>query len=476
MFFSIFFTLSLFSFKINAFGATVTDTLSFYVGYFGGPYYEKAVFNWKELYDNLSLHEESYSYTNGERVAVMGARGFYLRELFDYAGIDIMSIASMDFYTADQKTGAFASFTKESLLDTPRYYFDELAYKMKYDSDSLWSGANEVEPMLAIEDNWSWFNPGVENTAANFSAMSTSNRFRLCFGQTNPQEASTNKSAKMVHSVYVTFFGSPEINAHKKELELTVGSEYKLKLDIDAADELIRDEIRNKIVWQSDNNSIAEVDENGNITLLSEGEVKISANAGDMKAVYNITVIADTDTSSDVSSDTLSDSSSEVSDDTLTHIGTLSGNDNVSGNNLNEGNNDNPSTDTVQNSITFTSDDSQNTNDENDTDSRISDSLSEENIQPSDTDEGKAVTSSIETEQKTTEIISADKLIYKLDPGVISKDIFKESETKISNNNDIAPMVIPTDENVYLPVTAASLTLIFALGFLWGMIKYKKEI
>ncbi|MCR5636982.1 MAG: Ig-like domain-containing protein [Clostridiales bacterium] len=453
----IFLTFSLFFSKVNASAAMVTDTLSFYVGYFGGPYYEKATFNWKELYDNLNLQEEAYTYTNGERVAVQGARGFYLRDLFDYADIDTSSIASMDFYTADQKAGAFASFTKEALFDTPRYYFGDLAYKMKYDGNSLWEESNEVEPMLAIEDNWSWFNPGTENTSPNFSSMSTSNRFRLCFGQAYPEEAATNKSAKMVHTVYVTFFGSPEISARKQDLELKVGSDYTLKLDIDAADELIGNEIRKGIVWQSDDNNIASVDDSGKLTLINEGTVQIIAISGDMKAVYNITVTADTDT----------ETATKTSTDFVP-------------NNLSNGNGytESSANDAVSNGTSPANTENKNNSENSDTENSIFDSLQNETRDQTDTEE-EASAESIDVKTKPvkiTEVISADKLIYKLDSGVMEKSLSAKRKVSPSKDDSITAFEIPPEKNNYLPVTVILISVFFALGFLWGLIRFKREI
>ena len=112
----------------------VTDTISVYVGYFGwteDEYLEKATYHWTELDDlvggALDSHTVIYSYYSGSRTYLAAARGFFVRDLLSFAGIDFGSIASIDFFTKDHANGAYRSFTKQSLFDLPRYYFPNLA-------------------------------------------------------------------------------------------------------------------------------------------------------------------------------------------------------------------------------------------------------------------------------------------------------------------------------------------------------------
>ena len=120
---------------LPVFADAVTDSISVCIGYFGwseDEYVEKTKFSWQELDDwyggALDTHEEYYSYCNGSgRTYLAFARGFYIRDLLDYAGVDVNSIASIDFFTKDHSVGAYRSFTKYALLDQPRYYFPNLA-------------------------------------------------------------------------------------------------------------------------------------------------------------------------------------------------------------------------------------------------------------------------------------------------------------------------------------------------------------
>ena len=85
----------------------VTDTVTVCIGYFGwseDQYVEKATYHWTELDDlyggALDTHEVCYSYYSGTRTYLVLGRGFYVRDLLEYAGVDLNSIASVDFFFA----------------------------------------------------------------------------------------------------------------------------------------------------------------------------------------------------------------------------------------------------------------------------------------------------------------------------------------------------------------------------------------
>ncbi|MBR5742008.1 MAG: hypothetical protein IKX91_05565, partial [Firmicutes bacterium] len=124
---------------------SVTDTIGIYIGYYGwteDQYVEKATYSWLDL-DGLfggalETHEATYSYHNlyaqnsagtASRMYHVRGRGIYIRDLLEYAGVDLNSIASISFLTADlmnSRNHVWWSPTKKSLLDTPRYYFPYL--------------------------------------------------------------------------------------------------------------------------------------------------------------------------------------------------------------------------------------------------------------------------------------------------------------------------------------------------------------
>ena len=240
---------------LPVFADAVTDSISVCIGYFGwseDEYVEKAKFSWQELDDwyggALDTHEEYYSYCNGSgRTYLAFARGFYIRDLLDYAGVDVNSIAAIDFFTKDHSVGAYRSFTKYALLDQPRYYFPNLAGDAEtgelyaWDGgDDLWVGAYQVEPMLALEDYAEWDTAGFDfESYADESLFSTGSRFHLFFGQASPEEAATSSAAKYVYKILVTFSGTPVLSSEESNLDLVVGSDHALHVTADAEDDAL---------------------------------------------------------------------------------------------------------------------------------------------------------------------------------------------------------------------------------------------
>lgn len=274
----------------------VTDTLSVYVGYYGGPYYCKHTYHWSDLDDlyggAMDTHKAAYTYYSGTRAAVDSARGFYLSDFLQYAGVDMNSIASLDFYTKDHTTGAYRTFTKYSLLDAPRYYFPNLAASedtgklYPRNGGSLWDGAQRVETMLALEDNWEWDVEG-----SNFTAPSTSSRFRLLFGQLTPKESMTSAAAKYVYAVYVTFSGTPQLTTKEPNLSLKVGSDYQMTVGVSAEDDLLTAYVKKNIRWRSSDSSVLSVDGGGKLAVKKAGTAVVTATFG--KSSVSVTVKVD---------------------------------------------------------------------------------------------------------------------------------------------------------------------------------------
>jgi hypothetical protein len=283
------------AFPSGVFADSVTDTLSVYVGYYGGPYYEKSTYHWTELDDlyggALDSYEVAYSYTSGSRTVIDSARGFYLADFLQFAGVDLNSIATLDFYTKDHTSGAYRSFTKYAMLDAPRYYFPNLGVDPETETlapragGSLWDGAEQVETMMALEDNWEWDAEGT-----NFSNPGTSSRFRLLFGQLDPNEAMTSASAKYVYAIYVTFSGMPILTAEEPDMPIKVGSDYRVTVNIAAEDSLLDAYVRDNLVWSSNNTDVIEVDLYGKLRVKKRGEAVISVGFGDSAASVKISV------------------------------------------------------------------------------------------------------------------------------------------------------------------------------------------
>ena len=283
---------------------SVTDTISISIGYFGweeDQYVEKAVYHWRDLDDQfggvLDTHEVIYSYSNGSRTYLAAARGFYIWDLITYAGIDFGSIAKIDFFTKDQTVGAYRSFTKTSLFDAPRYYFPNLYMNENtgqlcpYRGNDFFEGAVRVEPILALEDYTVWDSAGfLFENQYDRSLFSAASRFHLFFGQLDPSEANTSSAAKYVYKLFITFSGTPVLSATETNIDLKVGSEFRMTMNIAAEDDVFVNYISENLNWSSSNDSIVSVDHFGNLTAKGSGEAVISASFGESLLSYAVRV------------------------------------------------------------------------------------------------------------------------------------------------------------------------------------------
>ena len=291
---------------LPVFADAVTDSISVCIGYFGwseDEYVEKAKFSWQELDDwyggALDTHEEYYSYCNGSgRTYLAFARGFYIRDLLDYAGVDVNSIASIDFFTKDHSIGAYRSFTKYALLDQPRYYFPNLAGDAEtgelyaWDGgDDLWVGAYQVEPMLALEDYTEWDTAGFDfESYADESLFSTGSRFHLFFGQASPEEAATSSAAKYVYKILVTFSGTPVLSSEESNLDLVVGSDHALHVTADAEDDALTAYVQEHLQYTPSDPAVVSVDQYGRLHVNAEGDAVITASFGESSVSVQVHV------------------------------------------------------------------------------------------------------------------------------------------------------------------------------------------
>lgn len=295
-----------------------TDDLRIRVGYFGmstDEYVDVDTYHWSQLESDLPLAQQAYSFLRvGEdgtyQVIVDSARGFYIDDLLEYANINISDIQSMNFYTRDQETGYFTSFSLAELLQSRRYYFDDLPAHLypiydeegnftgQYDDTEAWQYAVEVRPMLALEDNWVRYEVGTEHTGPDYSAMGTANRFRLLFGQTSPMESRTNQTAKYVYAVNVTLDGQPEVVREMQPLEGTVGS-HKTTMTLSVGNLSILKNLQQLLKFDSSDGGVLRIDSwtvtpdstysdlvtvEISYTILKEGTASISGNMGGLGA------------------------------------------------------------------------------------------------------------------------------------------------------------------------------------------------
>jgi len=266
-------------FPMKADGAGIaTDDLRIRVGYFGmeaDKYVEVSTYHWSELEENLPLHEQAYTFIRrneeGEyKVVVDSAKGFYIDDLLAYADIGLSDVQALNFYTRDQETGYFTSFSLAELLQSHRYYFEDLPAHLiplydesgqlqGYDESEAFQHAVEVRPMLALEDSWVTYDVGTEHVQPDFSSMGTGNRFRLLFGQTSPMESRTNQTAKYVYAVNVMLDGQPEVVEELEPLKGTIGS-HKATLTLSVGNLDILKNLQQLLRFDSSDGSVLQID------------------------------------------------------------------------------------------------------------------------------------------------------------------------------------------------------------------------
>lgn len=264
------------------------DTLTVKVGYYGGPYYEKKVFTLDELW-GMNVVNADYTFVdNLPSVIIDHVSGVRLSDLMDAAGIDLNSIRTFYFWTRDKNSDYYTSYSKADLIDTPRYCF----YSLPDNFDSETGTANEyagenkeyVDTVIALADDWNRVQAGA-TFGSDYMNLNTNTRFRLIFGQTDPNEQTAERSAKWIHEIVVELGGAPTITLKDANLEGEVGSVLRTEANVQAESTVLANE---KVTWSSSDESVAVVDENGNITIKSEGSAVITASFGGVSASVNV--------------------------------------------------------------------------------------------------------------------------------------------------------------------------------------------
>lgn len=140
-----------------------------------------------EQLQKMTQKQVGYTTVDSMPAPVFSANeGVMLEDLLTNANIDENNIQSFKFTSTD---GYMINVSKKYLLDTPRYYFP----KFKDNSDE---GKAPVKPILALKNYQERFTDAPE-----FDKMSDYDSIRLCFGQSTPDELTTNKFAKWVNQI-----------------------------------------------------------------------------------------------------------------------------------------------------------------------------------------------------------------------------------------------------------------------------------
>lgn len=161
--------------------------------------------------------------------------------------------------------------------------------KVVINKDKAWKNAKRVPAMMALEENWTWYEIGTSN-ASGTDNLGTSNRFRLNFGQAAPDEKRTFNSAKQVHTIYIMFSGTPKLTSGETNINAKVGSSHQLKVSAAAADKELEKKIEKGITWSSSDDSIVSVDSNGNLQFNKDGTAKVYAKSNGAVKEFTVNV------------------------------------------------------------------------------------------------------------------------------------------------------------------------------------------
>lgn len=261
----------------DEFDGYAADSLTIRVGYFGGPYYEKAAFTLDELWEMDVVYADYTFIDNMPSVVIDHVAGIRLSDLMDAAGIDLNSIQTFYFWTRDKQSDYFTSYSKTALIDTARYCY----YSLPDNYDDEEGVGNEyatldavpVDTVIALADDWNRTIAGA-TFGSDYLNLNTNTRFRLIFGQTNGYERTASRSAKWIHEIVVELGGAPVLTLDASVLEGEVGSVLRTEAGVTADSAVLENE---PITWSSSDESVATVDENGNITVHGEGTAVITA-------------------------------------------------------------------------------------------------------------------------------------------------------------------------------------------------------
>lgn len=273
----------------DAFNGLAADTLTVKVGYFGGPYYEKKVFSLEELWALDVVYADYTFIDNMPSVVIDHVAGVRLSDLLAAAGIDLNSTRTFYFWTRDKQSDYYTSYTKEALIDTPRYCYYSLPDNWDDDAGTgnalATSYAEPVDTLIALADDWNRCIAGA-TFGSDYTNLNTNTRFRLIFGQTNSWERTASRSAKWIHEIVVELGGAPTLTLDDSVLEGEVGSVLRTQASPAADSAVLENE---SVSWSSSDESIATVDDEGNIKIVGEGTATITATFAGVSASLLVT-------------------------------------------------------------------------------------------------------------------------------------------------------------------------------------------
>jgi uncharacterized protein YjdB len=266
-----------------------------------------------------SLTKQDYTFIDNMPASVLDpCQGVYLSTILSGVGINEANVQDLSFYTEDVPGGPYTTFEEPSdpgyaswinrwtdgpgvdLINGPAYYYPNLCqndessfgYDYGYASDStVEAGAVEVQPMLAVEDDWTRTNDtdASTNTAVTYGDDSSGKQFRLVFGEPNDYTHTASKSAKWVYEIDVTLNGTAAtgLTLSKSSDTINAGGSDSLTAAVSPANATDQ-----AVYWRSSDPSVATVDQNGKVTALAAGYTAVVATSQDTSGAFAVCTVA----------------------------------------------------------------------------------------------------------------------------------------------------------------------------------------
>lgn len=282
--------------------------ISITVGYWGDTDYTKAEVSLSELASACGTYQQVYTWINqGNNPGTTEAEGIYLDSILAYCGIDSGYVYYYNFQSTDAATYAYSNqqwtndqlmngrYTFRSCFETAiadfngdrqdylrnpeRHYtiddfFDFNDHKYK---NEAWNQREEAYPMLALKtksSSWNGYSPA---SALDFSGLQTNGKPILMFGQAGKNDITRNLMVQMVKKICIWYSGSPQIELKAEDTEGKVGDQKQAVLSVWTPDDFLTEQIAGQVELRTSNGSVAEVAQDGTVTIKGEGTADITA-------------------------------------------------------------------------------------------------------------------------------------------------------------------------------------------------------
>lgn len=281
--------------------------LTVYVGYAGGPYYEKKTYTEAELWalSDGTIYEYSGVDAGGALRKGFGV-GVTMYNLFTNAGIDPDSMwrfffSTEDNYIVDDGGAGTDAWYYSNLEYTPRYYYPDLVNYFNFDTGEIESEeamglieqTRERTPtILALESSYGKVFSVDDETWTDLSDIDRRDSgYRLLYGQTAPNVSNSRTSAHSIKAVTCILGGNEGTNLPEVDLgiddghlEMEVGESYTFFPTLKSEDPTVSKNGIHDVTWRSSDETVATVRQNDDgsvtITIVGEGEVSIGYSFG----------------------------------------------------------------------------------------------------------------------------------------------------------------------------------------------------